>query len=63
MKKIVMMRKYTTGEVAVGAWLTGGVRRAGPGIEVQVERGVCLRDLIGDLWPPVNLPDPPKSHW
>lgn len=58
-----MMRKYTMQEVAGEAWLIEGVRRVGQGIEVQVERGVYLHDLIGDLWPLVNLPNLPKSHW
>lgn len=50
-------------EAAVEVWSVEGVRRVGQGIEVQAERGVCPHGLIGDLWPPVSLPNPPKSHW
>jgi len=63
MKKIVTMRKSMTQEAVVAVWSVEGVRRVGQGIEVQAERGVCPHGLIGDLWPPVNLPNPPKSHW
>lgn len=35
-------------EVAV-VWLTEGMRKVGQGIEVQVERGVCLHAQTGDL--------------
>lgn len=63
MKRIVTRKKHTTQEVAVGVLTIGGVRRAGPGREVPVGIRVCLQDPIGGLWPPVNPPNPPKSHW
>lgn len=52
-----------TREAAVAVWSVEGVRRVGRGIGVQAERGVCPHGLIGDRLPPVNLPNPPKSHW